>query len=144
MNEIKNFIEFITDISLNEVTIHWANHTDVTASVPYQKVEKLFLEDCLNIYNDNFDLMAQNSTLLKDFIESEAMLISLFLLNKTYNEFHWKVYKFIKGKIELQVSKFSGSSSCTTTVLREQKTERGYSMVESIVKLTKLCNFNII
>merc|ERR1711976_835902 len=79
MNEIKNFIEFLTDISLNEVTIHWANHTDVTASVPYQKVEKLFLEDCLNIYNDNFDLMAQNSALLKDFIESEAMLISLFL-----------------------------------------------------------------
>jgi len=42
MTEIKTFIEFLTDISLNEVTIHWSNHTDVTASVPYQKVEKLF------------------------------------------------------------------------------------------------------
>lgn len=138
MTEIKNFIEFITDISLNEVTIHWSNHTDVTASVPYQKVEKLFQEDCQNIYNDNFDLMAQNSGLLKDFIESEAMIISKFLQNKTYNEFHWKVYKFIKGKIEHKVSKYSNSSTCNTSILKDQKFECGYNMYESIVKFTKL------
>jgi hypothetical protein len=85
------------------VTIHWTNHIECNVAVPYLKVEKLFLENCGLIYKENWSIIAEHPGFLKDFLESEAMLISKFLLNRTYNLYHWKVYHQIKTNIETHV-----------------------------------------
>jgi hypothetical protein len=55
------------------------------------------------IYKENWSVIAEHPGFLKDFLESEAMLISKFLLNRTYNLYHWKVYHQIKTNIETHV-----------------------------------------
>ena len=55
------------------------------------------------IYKENWSVIAEHNGFLKDFLESEAMLISKFLLNRTYNLYHWKVYHQIKTNIEKHV-----------------------------------------
>ena len=99
-DEICDFIQFLADVSLNEVSIHSNTHTEVYVGNPYRCLEN---EVCLAsniIYHNNYDIIFKEPKILKDFQQTEGNLLSQFCQERTYLSFYQKISEQIKNSIE--------------------------------------------
>jgi len=44
------FFQSLQDISLNEVSVHWMGHTELTFEAPYEKLKYSFLQETSQFY----------------------------------------------------------------------------------------------
>lgn len=71
---LKEYIEYIVDISINEYSVHWCGHSDHIMHIPYQEFDKMVVEN----YQTYIDRIQQIALSVADPITAiDSMLSSM-------------------------------------------------------------------
>lgn len=109
LNSVQEFISSLSDVSLNEVGIHFLPHSRaIPGTSPYSEFEELFIKESVDFCMSNFDLLNRNLEIFDKFLEVESGLISQVCLNRTYAAYYQQVGTAFLRKIEQQITKIAG------------------------------------
>jgi len=77
------FLQSVLDLSLNEVSIHYLDCTEINTNYPYQEIEEAFLIKSDEFYNDYQQLFTESPDYFCHFLKADCSLISEILPQRT-------------------------------------------------------------
>jgi hypothetical protein len=84
---LERYSHSVLDLSLNEISIHSAKHTEVEVDSPYERLESKFIKQTRLIY-DNIDPTVQGRDIFLEFFKHDAFFVAKIFANRTYATFH--------------------------------------------------------
>jgi len=81
---LSSFLQSVLDLSLNEVSIHYLDCTEILTNYPYQEIEEGFLKKSNEFYQDYQQLFTESPDYFCHFLKADCSLISEILPQRTH------------------------------------------------------------
>lgn len=81
---LSSFMQSVLDLSLNEVSIHYLDCTEIATNYPYQEIEEGFLKKSNEFYQDYQQLFTESPDYFCHFLKADCSLISEILPQRTH------------------------------------------------------------
>jgi hypothetical protein len=81
---LSSFMQSVLDLSLNEVSIHYLDCTEILTNYPYQEIEEGFLKKSNEFYQDYQQLFTESPDYFCHFLKADCSLISDILPQRTH------------------------------------------------------------